>query len=346
MINKLKNHLKELCKITAMPSHEKAVKEYILSHCKGLKTQLSNLGNLLVYFDGEDNMKKPLLVDAHMDEVGFFVRYIEKNGFIRISNYGGIDARILAGQRLTVHAKDGKIYTGLTGVLPPHVTGLKDLKIIEIEDHILDCGFNSEAEVLAKNIRPGCQISFKHEFEELENNLFCSKAIDDRAGCAVLLCLIDELKNKKTKKPLVLSFSVQEEGGLRGAISVSNIVKPDLALIIEATTACDVQGIANDKKVTELNKGCAFTVVDNYINIDPELLDIQIELAKKNNIKFQFKTPKPGGTNAGNIHMHGEGVKSCICALPTRYLHSPVSLASWSDLEEVYKFAKVFIYNF
>lgn len=346
MINKLKTHLKELSKIPAMPSHEKSVRTYILSHCKDLKTEITNLGNLLVYFDGEDKKQKPLLIDAHMDEVGFLVRYIEKNGFIRISNYGGIDARIVAGQRLTVHAKDGKTYTGLTGVLPPHVTGLKDLKIIEIEDHVLDCGFNSEAEVLSKNIRPGCQISFKHDFEELENNLFCTKAIDDRAGCAVLLCLIEELRIKKNKKPIVLSFSVQEEGGLRGAISVANIVKPDLALIVEATTACDVQGIANDKKITEINKGCAFSVVDNTINIDPELLDMQIAIADRNKIKYQFKTPKAGGTNAGNIHMHSEGVRCCICALPTRYLHSPITLASWSDLEEVFKFAKAFIYNF
>jgi len=342
----LKTHLKNLCALDAMPSQEKLVQNYILNYIKNTKYEITTLGNILVYFQGTDNNLKPLLIDAHMDEVGFLVKYIEKDGFIKISSYGSIDSRVVAGQKLIVHARDGKKYTGITGVLPPHVTGLKDLKIIEIEEFNLDCGFKSADEVYSKNIRPGCQISFKSEFEELENNLFCSKAIDNRAGCAILLCLVEELLQNKTKKPVVLSFSVQEEGGLRGAISVSNIVKPDLALIIEATTACDIFGIASSKQVAEVNKGCAFSVADSYINIEPEILDFQVELAKKNNIKFQYKTPKAGGTNAGNIHMHGEGVKCAIAALPTRYLHSAVSVASWHDFEELYKFSKAFLYSY
>lgn len=342
-----KKILKELVEIPGIPSHEHKVRDYILNKLKGSRAELTvtNLGCIVARFKGSSS-EPAVMLDAHMDEVGYVVQYIENSGFLKITNYGGIDPRVAPNQVMEVHSSNGKVYKGVIGILPPHVTGAKEPTVIPLENLSLDCGFKSIEEVKKAGIRVGSQVTFEHKFVELENDRFSTKAIDDRLGCTALIMIADFLNKEKTKRDIVLSFSVQEEGGLRGAGSVTEYVKPEYALAVEATTACDMDGVANSKQITKLGEGIAFTPADNHIFVNPDMLDFLIKIAEENKIKYQIKTPKFGGTNAGAIHQASVGVKTGVVAVPTRYLHSPVSVAQWSDVECVIGFLKAYVKKF
>jgi len=342
----LKSLLVDLVKIPGVPSCEKQVKNFISDFLKKQNPDeltTTPLGNLIAVFKGTDTKLKPLLIDAHMDEVGFIVQHIEKSGFLRFVAMGSVDSRVILSQKLVVHSSSGKEFYGVVGLLPPHVQGKKEPVVIPIEDLFIDCGFTSAKEVASAGIRVGSQITFDSQVTYLQNNMIACKAIDDRAGCAVLLKIAQNLSKKRAKRTIALSFSVQEEGGTRGIQSVASIVEPEYALVVESTTACDVPGVAESKMVARVDSGCAFTVADGTINISPELLDTQIKIATKHKIKHQLKTPKFGGTNAGSLHVTGKGVKTCIVSAPVRYLHSSVSAVSLTDLEDVLTFANAFI---
>jgi tetrahedral aminopeptidase len=344
---RLKETLKELVLMDGIPSHEHNVREHIkkiLSKTRA-KLEVNNMGSLIAIFEGEDKDSTPVLVDAHMDEVGYIVQYIDKAGYIKVVNMGNIDARVLPSQKLYVHSASGKRYPGVVGMLPPHVLVGQEAKTLPIDQLSLDCGFNSDEEVKKAGIRVGSPVTFKEHFEELENDKISCKAIDDRVGCTVLLGLAEYLDKNKTKKTIALSFSVQEEGGLKGIAAIVNKVKPDNALVIEATTACDMPGVSDEKKVAKMGAGVAFTVADSIAYILPEVVDFMIGLAEKNKIKYQIKTPRYGGTNAGNLYVSYEGVKTGIVAIPARYIHSPVSVISLDDLVSLFDFAKTYVIN-
>lgn len=345
--NILKELLRDLVAIPGIPSYEKDVRDYIISKIKKTRASLeiNNLGALIVTFDGKDKTKTPALIDAHMDEVGYIVQYIDKSGYLKVVNYGNIDQRVLPSQRLEVHSNTGKKYTGVVGMLPPHVLAGKEATVLPLDQLSVDCGFNSDEEVKKAGIRVGSQVTFLSNYTELENDKICSKALDNRGGCAVLLALAEHLNKNQTARTIVLSFSVQEEGGLKGIASIVQKVKPEYALVVESTTACDTPGISDEKKVTKMGAGVAFTVADNTGYILPETVNMFINIAEENKIKYQLKTPRYGGTNAGQLYISYEGVKTGIAAVPSRYIHSPVSVLDINDLMCVYEFAKSYAEN-
>ncbi|MBN1113796.1 MAG: M42 family metallopeptidase [Oligoflexia bacterium] len=344
---KLKGLLRELTALPGIPSYEKEVREYILCALKetGAEVEVNSMGCVIAVFKGKNADKGAVLLDAHMDEVGFIVQYIEDNGFIRVLNYGGIDPRSALGQRYEVHSDSGKKYGGVIGLLPPHVAGKSDSGTVPIDQMFLDCGFSNPAQIKEAGIRIGSQITFMSLFSEMENGLFSSKAIDDRAGCAVLLGIAAELDKNRAERTVILSFSVQEEGGTYGIPTVIRKNTPEYALVIEATTACDTPGNSGPRVVARIGGGPAFTVSDKTVYISPEITEKQIRIAGQNKIRYQFKTPGFGGTNAGKIQNASTGIKTGIAALPARYLHSSLSVASWDDLYALYDFAFAFINN-
>ncbi len=340
----VKKALKDLASIYGISSHEKPVREYIIKNLKGTRAVLdvNNLGCLTAEFAGKNTKKGKILIDAHMDEVGFIVQYIDKNGFLRIVGYGGIDVRILPGQKLLVHSSGGKIIDGVVGMLPPHVTVGKDVAVIPLDQLYVDCGFKSDSDVEKAGVRVGSAVTFPANFTELMNGRFTSKALDDRVGCAVLLALAKFLHNNVTNRSIVLSFSVQEEGGCQGIASVVNKVKPEHALVVECTIACDVPGVSEEKKVTRMGEGVAFTVADSNAFISSDVVEHLVKTAKSGKIKYQIKTPRFGGTNAGELYVTFEGVKTGIVAVPSRYIHSPVSVCAWSDVFSMVDFVKAY----
>lgn len=346
MLDYIKKLTKELTQLNGLPSYEGDIRSFVKKELEGLGAELytNKMGCLTATFKGQSDEK--ILLDAHMDEVGLIVQHITKSGFLKIVSYGSVDPRVVYASHFKVKAD--KIYNGVVGILPPHVLGGKEPNVIPLDKLYVDCGFKDKESVEKAGIRVGTPIYMVGEYSELEDDKFVTKAIDDRLGVAMLLSLAKNVLSQKAKsgtlkKTVTLSFSTQEEGGLRGISSVIERENPELAIVVETTTACDMPSVNPELYITSLGDGVAFSVADNYIYIKPELLDSAIAVAKKNNIKYQFKTPKFGGTNAGNIHTKKEGIDTLITSVPARYLHSPVSVASWRDVDNTYSFINKFL---
>jgi endoglucanase len=341
----IQKYLKDLVAIPGISAHEKPVREYILKHLKKTRAdvEVNNLGCITATFDGKKKTAGKILIDAHMDEIGFVVQHIEKNGFLRMVNFGGIDPRVVPNQRLEVHSTKGKRFMGVCGLLPPHVTGGKEATVIPLDQLTVDCGFKTDTEVKKAGIRVGSAITFPGNFVELENGRFSSKALDDRLGCALLLATADHLDKKLSDRTVVISFSTQEEVGAKGINSSIQKILPEYALIVEGTLACDMAGISDDKKVTRLGEGVAITVADSSAFVCPDMVDFLVNIAEKHKIKYQFKTPRYGGTNAGELYTVVNGIKTGIVAVPARYIHSAVSVSDWSDVRSAENFIKKYI---
>jgi putative aminopeptidase FrvX len=294
--------------------------------------QTDVLGNLIAFKRGigpEPRLK--VMVDAHTDEIGLMVTRIEKSGLLGFRAVGGIDDRLLLAKRVVV-GKDR-----LPGVIlapPVHLTKPEQRrKVIKIEQLVIDIGATSEDE--AKNlVKIGDYVAFDTHFRVLgEDGLRAAKgkAFDDRAGCAAAVALADD----EYLVDLYLSFSAQEEVGLRGAGVSAFRIEPDAAFALEGTVCDDAPKKEDTSPTTQLGKGPAITVMDHTFIADKRLVRLLRDVAAANDIPYQFKQPGVGGTDAGAIHLSKTGVPAVAVAVPCRYIHNPVSLLSLNDFDNL-----------
>jgi putative aminopeptidase FrvX len=294
--------------------------------------QTDALGNLIAFKRGtgtEPRLK--VMVDAHTDEVGLMITRIEKNGLLGFRAVGGLDDRLLLAKGVVVGPKR------LPGVIlapPVHLTRESQRqKILKIDQLALDIGATSEEEAKAL-VQVGDYAAFDTRFQVLAGDSLrpvTGKAFDDRAGCAVAAALADG----EYAVDLYLSFSSQEEVGLRGARVAAFRIEPDLAFALEGTVCDDMPKKEDVSPTTQLGRGPAITIMDHSFVADRRLVRLLMEIARANDIPFQFKQPGVGGTDAGAIHLTKTGVPSVAVAVPCRYIHAPVSLASLNDLDHL-----------
>ncbi|MDE6091806.1 MAG: M20/M25/M40 family metallo-hydrolase, partial [Ruminococcus sp.] len=187
-----------------------------------------------------------------------------------------------------------------------------------------------------KYVNLGDCVYFESEFTELGENRIKSKAIDDRAGCAMMINLIREEPEYDT----YFVFNVQEEIGLRGSRVSAFSVQPDFAIVLEATTASDIDGVSGAKKVCELGKGAVVSFMDRSTVYDKELYRLAFDIAKEENLPCQTKTMIAGGNDAGAIHITGNGIRTLAVSVPCRYLHSASCVIETDDLENSYRLVK------
>ena len=340
----------ELSTLIGVSGHEDDVSNFILELIK--KENLADevwidpLGNVLAIKNGT-NGKERILLDAHIDEIGFMVSHIEKNGFLRFVPIGGWDTRILLGQSVKVRSKVGELYHGIIGSKPPHITSLEERrKSVKIPDMYIDLGMNSIEEVSNNNIFIGVTGTLFSPFVDFPNNMVRGKAFDDRTGCNVLIHILRLLKEDPSFKDTILfNFAVQEEIGGRGAITGAFNLKPTIALAIENTTAADVPGIKDAEIPSYIGKGPAITVADKSMISSPKVNDRLVRNAEIDNIPYQYKKPMSGGTDAGKIHISREGVPSSVVSVPCRYIHSPTSLLKLDDILSTIHLIDAFIRN-
>lgn len=294
--------------------------------------QTDTLGNLIVFKRGtgpEPRLK--VMVDAHTDEVGLMITRIEKNGTLGFRAVGGIDDRLLMAKRVLV-GQDR-----LPGVIlapPIHLTKPEQRKqVIKIEQLVIDVGATSTDE--AKDlVKLGDYAVFDTRFQVLaENGLRAvkGKSFDDRAGCAAAAALADG----EYPVDLYLSFSAQEEVGLRGARVAAFRIEPDVAFALEGTVCDDTPKKEDVSPTTKLGKGPAITIMDHTFIADKRLVHLLADTAQANNIPYQLKQPGVGGTDAGAIHLSKTGVPSVAVAVPCRYIHAPVSMLSLNDFDNL-----------
>ena len=299
-------------------------------HDKVDDLQTDALGNLIAFKKGTGSEPRiKVMVDAHTDEVGLMITRIEKNGLLGFRPVGGVDARLLMAKGVVVGEKR------LPGVIiapPIHLTKPEQLKqVVKIDQMVIDIGASS-ADAAKGLVKIGEYAAFDTRFEVLHEDglrTVKGKAFDDRAGCAVAAALADG----EYAVDLYLSFSAQEETGLRGAQVAAYRIEPDLAFALEGTICDDMPKKEDVSPTTELGKGPAISIMDRSFVADRRLVRLLIDQAEANGIPYQFKQPGAGGTDAGAIHLSKAGVPSVAVSVPSRYIHSPVSMASLNDFD-------------
>ncbi len=324
--------LKELCMLNGTSGREHAVRDYIISKIPSdCKYTVDRLGNIICEKKGKKRAKNKVMLSAHMDEVGFIITYITEDGMLKFNTVGGIDERVVFGRSVTLQS-------GAHGVIGSkafhQLTADEREKVPKIEDLYIDIGAytKKEAQTVANF---GDSAYFDSDYIEFGDGFVKAKALDDRAGCMMLL----ELLNSKVEYDLTVAFVVQEEVGTRGSGVAAFNIKPDYAIVLESTTASDIPNTPDNKKVCKLGEGAVVSYMDRGTVYDMELYKKAFEVAKKNGIKCQTKTVVAGGNDAAAIHKSGAGVRTLAISVPTRYIHSPSSVAKLEDIDSVKRLA-------
>lgn len=300
------------------------------------------LGNLIATRKGQSDFT--LMLDAHMDEVGLIISYIEEKGFLRFATLGGWDIRILPAQVVKVRTRAGKLITGVIGSVPPHVLKPEERdKPFKLEDLFIDVGATSAEEVSKMGLRIGDPAVPYYPFERLSENLLGGKAFDDRAGCAVIIRTLQELQQESLDLTLVCNFAIGEETGLRGARAAAYSVNPNVALALEGTIGADVPGVAPARQPAGLGKGPAITIADSSLVVGRKVVETLEQLAEKLKIAYQYKLPVYGGTDAGAIHTARGGILAGVLSVPCRYIHSQFSLLRLDDFEQTVTLTTEFV---
>ena len=330
------NYLKELCAINGTSGDESAVRLYLQEKIKNfpdiLEMRTDALGNLLVHKKGKCSPKHTVLIGAHMDEVGLIVTGFRPDGRIILDTVGGIDPDVVIGRAVQIP----NVGIGVIGSVPVHQLSSKqrDEKPTK-KDLILDIGARSQKEA-QKLVHYGDSVYYYSEWAELGGGKVASKAIDDRFGCASMLKMLEG----EIPFDTWFTFFVQEEIGLRGSKAAAFAVNPDFAIILETTTAADLDGVKGDSAVCRLGGGAVVSFMDRATIYDKELFRMAFEEAEKMGIPCQTKTRIAGGNDAGSVHVSRDGVRTLAISIPCRYLHSPFTVAQISDMEQSYLLAE------
>lgn len=315
--------LKSLCMIDGTSGDEGAVREFVISQIKDCcEYSVDNLGNIIAFKKGKKTPDKKIIIDAHLDEVGLIITHIEKSGFLRFTTVGGIDTAALLSRKVRI----GGVVTGVIGGKPIHLCdGDERKKLPDVDNLYIDIGVKSDCEAKAL-VNVGDRAVMCSDFT-VSGNKILTKALDDRVGCAVLINLL----NQDAEYDFYASFSVQEEVGLRGAKTVAYSVNPDAAIVIDGTTAADISGVPESKKVCRQNAGAVVSFMDNATVYDREYYNA----ALNSGIPAQSKSAVAGGNNSGAFHLSRSGVRTLALSVPCRYIHTSGSVADIRDITAV-----------
>lgn len=322
------DNVEKLSKLMGVSGDEEDIRDFIISQLPSeCECKTDNIGNLLVYKKGRKTPKNKVMLCAHMDEVGFIVNYISDNGTLKFSPVGGINPSVVFGRRVIF--KNG--ITGVIAAKPVHLlSDEEEEKQPELSALSIDIGASDRKEA-EEHITPGDFCTFLSGYEEFGDGFIKGKALDDRTGCAILL----ELLSRDNEYDLYCAFTVQEEIGTRGAACAAYNMKPDMAIVLETTTACDIAGVDDEKKVCILGGGAVASFMDKGTIYDRELYRLSFECAEKAGVKCQTKTLVAGGNDSGAIHKAAGGIRTAALSVPTRYLHSPSCVMKKADVTAV-----------
>ncbi|MBQ7961578.1 MAG: M42 family peptidase [Clostridia bacterium] len=328
--------VKELSLLCGTSGRETKIREYIISRIDGrCEWHEDALGNIIAFKKGRKPASHKVMLDAHMDEVGVIATFINSDGTVRFSPVGGISTKVLLARQIVFD--NGTV--GVVGIKPIHLSkGDERTKIPAADSLYIDIGASSKEEA-SEYVKIGDTGVFLSDYREFGDHRIKGKALDDRAGCAVLLDMI----NSDLPCDAYFSFSVQEEIGLRGAATSAYGIDPEYAIVLETTTAADLIDVPEHKKVCILGNGAAVSFMDRSTLYSKELFDTAFRLAGEKGIKVQPKTVVAGGNNAGAIHKARAGIKTITVNVPCRYLHSASCVCDTRDIESVRQLAEALL---
>lgn len=337
--------LAKLSQLGGPPGYEDEARDAIVQRAKKFTAdvEVDAIGNIYATIGGDPGKSK-ILVDAHMDEVGFIVKYVEDRGFIRFEPLGSIDPRIMPGKRIILKGSH-KNHPATIGSKPPHIiSGDEANRITPLPDLFIDIGAESVDEVRSRGIFIGSIGTFDEPFRELGESRVMGKAFDDRAGCTVGLAVLEALAKESPKMSVVFAFTVQEELGMRGAEVAARHENPDVAIALETTVAADVPETRTRDWITQIGSGPTIRVMDSSMIGQRVMVSYLRETAEKKGIPHQMQLARAGGTDAGKIHLSGSsGVPTGLISTPCRYLHGPSSILSTVDLHNAVRLTEAAI---
>lgn len=321
--------VKTLCSLSGVSGWEDEVRDYILERALPYADAVETdaLGNLFVFKKGKKSPEKPVMVCAHMDEVGVIITGYAEDGYLRFDFVGGVDRRVVLGKR---------VYIGPDRI--PGVIGLKAIHLVpkseretvvpKLDSLYIDIGAESEEEAKGL-VSLGMRGTFDASVYTFGDGFIKAKALDDRVGCAAMLKVME----KKLPIDTWFVFTVQEEVGCRGAGSAAARIKPGFAIVLEGTTAADVGGVEKGKEICRLGAGLVLPFMDRGTIYDRRAWQFATGIANKHDIKWQTKERVAGGTDASAVQRSGEGVRVVAVSAPIRNIHSPASMGKCSDIE-------------
>ena len=331
-VNKKMEWLKRYSETCGVSGFEGPMKTLLLERM-GDKAKVSydKLGSVIFTAEGPKNAPK-LMLASHMDEIGFMVKHITKEGFLRFVCLGGWWEQVMLSQRVTVHGKKGDL-VGVIGSKPPHIlTPEERTKVTKKSDMYIDIGASDEAEARLLGVEEGCAVTPFAEFAQMgDGKTLLGKAWDNRIGCAVMTDVMDNLSEEKHPNTVYGVATVQEEVGLRGAQTSVNMLKPDVAFVIDTCVAGGTPGVAAEIAPAKIGKGIAITLYDAGMIPNTALRDFALQVASEMKIPTQFSVSEGGSTDGGRIHLHDAGVLTLTFSIPTRYIHSHQSVIHMDD---------------
>jgi endoglucanase len=334
--------LKKICEVPGAPGFEKRIRNFVVETIEPLvdEIRVDNMGSIIALKKGAS--EKKVLVAAHLDEISFIVTHIDEDGFIRIHPLGGFDPKTLTAQRVIVHGR--KDLMGVMGSKPIHIMKPEERsKAPQLQDYFVDVGLPKEE--VCKLVAVGDPITRERELIEV-GNCVNSKSIDNRVSVFILVEALRELKDQQLPYDLYAAFTVQEEVGLRGAMSVAHQVNPDFGLALDTTIAFDVPGAQPHEMVTRLGKGCAIKIMDGSVISDGRMVEFLKDQATKNNIQWQAEILPAGGTDTAALQRYGKnGAISGAISVPTRHIHSVIEMANKEDIRSAIDLLKAAVLN-
>lgn len=320
----------EITQIDGVSGHEKNVAHYLKTEYEKMDYDVlyDQLGSITAFKKSKKENAPKVMLLGHMDEVGFLVKDITETGVLKLHPVGGWFSQTLLAHRVNVTNRYGEVFKGTIGSIPPHMLSAADrAKPMEIAQMAVDVGAQDKEEVLSWKIQVGDMVVVDGPFEKLNEKRLLAKAFDNRYGCVMGLDILNSLKDKDLPFDLYVGASVQEEVGLRGATTITNMINPDYAIVLDCSPAND----ALDKNAQgKLGAGVLIRMMDGSMIANKDLIHELVDVCVENDIKHQYYFSN-GGTDAGAVHKSNMGVPTVTACIVARNIHTSSSILDVED---------------
>jgi endoglucanase len=333
-VDKIQQLLKEITEADGVPGYESDIRAIMRRYLEDTADiEQDKMGSFIGKHVGDGERPRVMLA-GHMDEIGFMVKMITKEGFVRFVPLGGWWDQVLLAHRVVIKTAKGDLI-GVLGAKPPHLIDAEERKkIVEKKDMYIDIGAASEEDAREMGVRPGDPIIPVSEFTVMANpKWYLSKAFDNRVGCALAIQALRQVAKEGHPNTVYAVGTVQEEVGLRGAKTSAHVIAPDVAFILEVDIAGDVPGIKPEESSVKMGGGPTLLVYDARMIPNLQLRDLVIATAEELDIPLQFSAMPGGATDGGMIHIHNEGVPTVVIGVPTRHIHSHNAILHRDDYD-------------
>jgi endoglucanase len=321
--------LKRICETPGIPGFEQRIRQLVIKELQGLVDEISvdNMGNVIAIKRGKE--RKRVMIAAHLDEIGFLVNHIDEEGFLFFHPLGGFDPKTLTSQRVTVHGQRDVI--GVMGSKPIHLMKPEERsKVVPISDYYIDLGMRKED--VMKIVSIGDPVTRERELIEM-GDCVNSKSLDNRVSVFILIETLRALQHLEVPYDIYGVFTVQEEVGLRGAISAAHSINPDFGFGLDVTIAFDTPGAQAQEAVTKLGTGSAIKILDGSVISDYRMVRYLKGIADQHHIPWQPEILPAGGTDTAGVQRYGKhGAIAGAISIPLRHIHQTIEMANKNDI--------------